>query len=307
MKTLLLVDGHALAYRAYHALPDFKTKKGMPTSALYGFITMLLKTYEDFQPDNIIVCFDTPEATFRKKLFNKYQIQRPEMEEALKSQFPLVKDFLTKASIPYVEAPGYEADDLIGTLAKKAQKNFFILILTGDRDIVQLVNKKTQVIIPKKGLTEIYIYNEKRAEERFGVKPKQIPDVKALMGDPSDNYKGVPGVGPKTAAALIQKFGSLENLYKNIDRVESKKTKELLIKHKKQAFLGKTLATIVRSVKIDINIESCAFPGYNEKLKQFFKDMEFNSLIKRCFKKRPDKISGAKEDKKADKEQRGLF
>jgi DNA polymerase-1 len=305
MNSLLLVDGNALVHRAYHALPFFKTHEGINTNAVYGFATMLLKTTEDFKPSHVAVCFDRPEPTFRKKLLKSYQAQRPKMEDELSGQFPFIKDLLGSANIPVFEKAGFEADDLIGTIAQKAEREGFrVMILTGDRDIIQLVTKNIVVISPIKGLTEIMLYDEKSAAKKFGLPPSKISELKGLMGDASDNYKGVPGIGPKTAVNLLTQFGSVEAIYKNIDQVASDKVKNLLITHKEDALLSKKLATIMCDVAIDIDLASCKYEAYNVKLKDFFAKMQFNSLLRRYFdvKKEPEKKKNEKE-----KDQLGLF
>lgn len=291
-KTLLLIDGNALIHRAYHALPNFKTHKGIPTNAVYGFASMLLKTIDDFAPTHICVCFDTPAKTFRKELYSEYQSHRPEMEDDLSKQFPYVKEFLDSAGISHVEKPGFEADDVIGTISKKAAENDFrTYILTGDKDIVQLVDDKTFVIAPKKGLTEIMLYTEESAAERFGIPPHKIPELKGLMGDPSDNYPGVSGIGPKTASTLIMQFGSVENIYKHLSEVQSDKTRELLEKGKENAKMSQKLATIVRDVDLDIKIANYVRKPYNQSLRDFFEKVEFNSLLKRYFaSKQPEPV-----------------
>lgn len=310
MKTLLLVDGNALMHRAYHAIPDFRTRNGVATNAVYGFITMLLKTKDQFAATHIIVCFDRPEPTFRKEMLESYQAQRPHLEDSLSQQFPMAKDFLDAVGIHHYEKAGFEADDIIGTISRLAEEQKIkTLILTGDKDIMQLVDEYITVASPHKGLGELMLYDEKQSEIRLGVTPKQIPDLKGLMGDPSDNYKGVPGIGPKTAANLIKQFKTLENVYKNIDAIESNKVKELLIKHKKDAILSKQLATIIRDVDIDIDIESAHVTSYNENLKNFFIKMEFDSLLKKYFGVDKPKLENAKkeEKKKVDDNQMGLF
>lgn len=306
MSTLLLIDGNALIYRAYFALPNFKTHDELPTNAVYGFASMLYKAVDTFHPTHVVVCFDTPEPTFRNKLFADYQMQRPKIEPNLRDQFPYVKEFLVAAGIYQTEKSGFEADDLIGTIAKKANaSDYKVLIMTGDKDIFQLINAKTSVISPHKGIGEIQIYNEGEVKKRFGLTPEQIPDLKSLMGDSSDNYKGVPGIGPKTAAALIKQFGSVETLYKNINKIKNPVTKKLLIKYKKDALLSKKLAIIDCRVKIDFDIESAKFASYNENLKDFFEKMEFHSLSKRFFKRVAEEKPSKK--KKINENQTNLF
>ncbi|HLL61365.1 MAG TPA: 5'-3' exonuclease H3TH domain-containing protein [Candidatus Nitrosocosmicus sp.] len=312
-KKLLLIDGNALIHRAYHAYPSFLSYNGSPTNAVYGFATLLQKAIQNFSPHYVVVCFDRPEPTFRKKLYTNYQIQRPAPEQNLISQFQLVRDFLDAAHITRYELAGFEADDIIGTISCHLQtKNIHVLILTGDKDILQLVNEHVSVITPRKGLEDIVIYNEEAVEKRFNIKPNQIPDLKGLMGDPSDNYPGVAGIGPKTAATLINQFGSVENIYNNLDEVKNPKTKELLIKYKEDALMSKNLATILCDMKVELNIETCEFNGYGDDLKNFFEELKFKSLIPKFF----PKISVAEQkkaeqkktiEKKDPSDQMGLF
>lgn len=306
MKTALLIDGNGLIHRAYHALPPFKTKEGVQTNAVYGFATMLYKTIKDFHPSHMAVFFDTKAPTFRKKMFEQYQAQRPEVDEQLKGQFSLVKEFLRQAHISYFEKDGYEADDLIGTAAQKLKnKNFRVLILSGDKDMVQLVDEKTYFIALKKGLSSVKIYDQEEAEKEFKVRPQKMVDLKSLMGDPSDNYKGVTGVGPKTAANLINKYGSIENIYQKIDQVKNKKIRQSLIKDKENALLAKKLAKIVQDVDFDFKAADSKFEGFAEDLKDYFKKLEFKSLIKRYFEK--NKKNSSQKRKKKDSQQTSLF
>lgn len=282
--TLLIIDGNALIHRAYHALPGFKTHHGTLTNAVYGFASMLLKTIDDFSPTHVCVCFDTPVKTFRKELYAEYQSHRPEMEDELSKQFPYVKEFLENAGITHIEKAGFEADDVIGTISKRAYaQGYTTYILTGDKDIVQLVDDKTFVIAPKKGLTEIQLYTPETALERFGLPANKIPELKGLMGDPSDNYKGVTGIGPKTAATLLAQFKTVANIYDHLDEVSSPKTREMLEKGRESAFMSQKLATIVRDLELDISIDNCVRKPYNQSLRNFFEKLEFNTLLKRYF------------------------
>lgn len=300
--TLLLIDGNGLLHRSFHALPAFTMKNGQPTNAIYGFATMLYRATSDFRPTHIAVCFDTPVPTFRKKIFKEYQIHRPKMKDELKSQIPYVKEFLETAHISYFEKEGYEADDVIGTIVKKVNGKMRTLILTADRDMMQLVNESTYVITPQKGLSEIGVYTIEKTIQKFLVAPSQIPDLKSLTGDPSDNYKGADGIGPKTAAQLLIRFKTLKGIYDHIDDIASERIKKSLIQHKDHALLSQRLATIINDVLVDFHIEKCYFEGYNETLKTFFLTMEFHTLIKRFFP-----TVKKKKEKKDDKKQLGLF
>lgn len=305
MKTTLLIDGNAIMHRAFHALPPFKTSTNIPTGAVYGFLSMLNKSITDFKPTNVIVLFDTPVKTFRKKMYEKYQAQRPSMDDDLKVQFPNIKEGLDAAGIVHVEKEGFEADDLIGTLSHRlAGKNSRVLIISGDRDILQLVDKNILAVTPQIGFSNIKIYDEGGVIEKFGIKPNQIPDFKALAGDPSDNYSGAKGIGPKTAAKLISEFGTVENLYKKIDKVESEKIRSILKSDKKHILLSKKLATIVKDVSIDFAEDKSHFTFFNEDLKDYLKKYQMSSLIKRFFA--GNKPEEPKKEEKKEK-QIGLF
>lgn len=293
METLLLIDGNALMHRAYFALPDFKTKSGTPTNAIYGFFTMLDRAIQDFRPDYLTVCFDTPKPTFRKKIFKEYQIQRPKMTQELGIQFPLVKQLLEKGGIFHEEKEGYEADDVIGSITKTVKNpNLKVLILTGDKDIMQLIDGNVYVITPQIGFSKTKIYDHHGVLEKFGVEPEQIPDLKALAGDPSDNYPGAKGIGPKTASKLIQEFHSIENLFRNLESIKDEKLKKILKKNKKNILLCKKLAQLVTNVKITFRKESAKFHGFKKELKDGLLAFEMRSLAERFFgepKKEPQK------------------
>lgn len=250
MPKLVLLDGHAILHRAYHALPPT-----IKNNAIFGFMTMLLRVLSDLKPEYLAVAFDRPEANFRQQQYTAYQGKRPEMEGNLSDQIPLVHDLLTSLKIPYFEVPGFEADDCIGTLA--GQYDGETIIVTGDRDMLQLVNGHVKVCVPVKGLSETKIYDSKAIEEEFGVKPSQWVDVKALKGDASDNYPGVRGIGPKTAQDLIKKFGTLEELYKNLGKVEPKTAKKLA-EGAEDAGMAKKLATIVTDVPVHLDLDKAA-------------------------------------------------
>lgn len=310
MDTLLLVDGNAIMHRAYHALPPFKTKSGLPTNAAYGFFTMLYRTIQDFNPQYVTICFDTPKPTFRKKLFKKYQVHRPKMENDLGVQFPLVKDLLEKAGVYHEEKPGFEADDVIGSIAHHAKKNHLkVLILTGDKDIMQLIDDHVYTITPQIGFNKSKIYDRKEVIEKFGVQPEQIPDFKALAGDSSDNYPGAKGIGPKTASNLIKEYHSVENLLRNIDKLPEK-IKKTVTKYKKNILLSKKLAQIITDMKIRFNLESAKFAGFKPELKDSLLKLEMYSLASRFFSDKKiaeQKAKKAKKKHEADSSQIGLF
>lgn len=310
MQTLLLIDGNAIMHRAYHALPPFKSADGTPTNVVYGYLSMLNKVVVDFKPDYLISCFDTPKPTFRNKLFKNYQIQRPKIENEFIVQIPLVKRALDVAGIERMEKDGYEADDLIGTITRIFEINKFrVVILTGDKDIFQLITTNVFVAAPQLGLANIKIFDKSEVEKKLDVSPNQIVEYKALAGDPSDNYPGASGIGPKTASKLIHQFGTVENIYENIDKVESEKVKEILKKEKDSVYLSKKLATIMTDVDVDLDIEKLKFKSFDKKLIDFLTQYQMNTLTKRIFnvkevEKKEDPPAGGK---KAKPDQIGLF
>lgn len=306
MQTLLLIDGNAIMHRAYHALPPFKSADGTPTNVVYGYLSMLNKVVVDFKPDYLISCFDTPHPTFRNKLFKKYQSQRPKIDDDFIIQIPLVKQSLDAAGIERLEKDGFEADDLIGTITRIFEKNNYrVVILTGDKDIFQLITDNVFVAAPQLGLANIKIFDKSEVEKKLDVAPNQIIEYKALAGDPSDNYPGASGIGPKTASKLIHQFGTVDNIYKNLDKVESEKIKEVLEKEKDSVFVSKKLATIMTDVDIDINIEKLKFKSFNKKLIDFLTQYQMNTLIKRIFSEK--EIEKKEEVKKEKADQIGLF
>lgn len=283
MKKVLIIDGHAIIHRAYHALPPLTAKDGTPTNAVHGFFSMMHKAIMDLKPDDVIVCFDTPTPTFRKKLYEGYQAKRPDMASDLSVQIPRIKELLDAAHITRLEQGGFEADDIIGTIAERLKGTMDILILTGDRDILQLVDNHVHVVMPKIGLSSITEYSTEAVIEKFSVKPEQIPDLKALAGDASDNYSAIKGLGPKTAVKLIDQFSTVEKLYEHIDQLKDEKLKAKLVEHKETVLLFKTIATIRRDVEIDIPERTVALVPFSEDLKAEFERYQFKSLYKKFF------------------------
>lgn len=299
MNTLLLIDGNAIMHRAYHALPPFKSKDGTPTNIVYGFLSMLHKVINDFKPEYLASVFDTPKPTFRNKIFKDYQIQRPKIEDDFIVQIPLVKKALDSAGVYRLEKDGYEADDLIGTISRFFEKNKFrVIIVSGDKDIFQLIDENVYVAAPQLGLANIKIFNQEEVEQKLDVAPKQIIDYKALAGDPSDNYPGARGIGPKTASKLIHQYKTIDDIYKNLDKIDSEKVRMILEKEKDNVYLSKKLATILTDVEINMDIEKLKFKGFNNNLKEFLLKYQISSLAKRMFegsvkktpKKKPDQI-----------------
>ena len=254
-KKLVLIDGNALLYRAFYALPPLTNSKGTPTGAVYGFTRMLMKLLQERQPQYIACAFDKGKKTFRHRKFEDYKANRPSMPEELVMQIPLVKEVLEAFRIPIFEDEEYEADDLLGTLAKKGEeKGLRVEILTGDKDVFQIISPSIYILRPKKGITETHLFNEEEVKKEFGISSSQIVDFLSLAGDSSDNIPGVPGIGPVTAKGLIQKFNTLENLLDNLEELPSKK-RDLLRKYIPQAKLSKKLATIITTIPLKINLE----------------------------------------------------
>jgi len=283
VKKLILIDGNAILHRAYHALPPLTNKDGIVVNAVYGFFSMFLKILEDQKPDFIIVCFDRKAPTFRKELFVGYQAKRPKMSDDLIPQVKFVHEILEKAKVEIFEVDGYEADDMIGTIANQTQ-NIETMIVSGDRDLLQLVNSHVKMIAPITGLTNMIIFDEEKVEEKFGIKPEQMVDYKALVGDPSDNYPGVAGIGPKTAASLINEYGSLENIYKNLEEIKAKNPNLALklANDAEAAGLAQKLAGIVLDAPITLDIKKASLKFFDkEGLKKEFEKFGFKSLLKR--------------------------
>ena len=241
-KKLIIIDSNSIIHRAYHALPPLTTKKEELVNAVYGFLLVFFKAIREFQPDFIAATFDFPAPTFRHKKYKEYKAKRPPAPEELYQQIPKVKEVLEAFNVPIFEKEGFEADDIIGTIAHLAPKRQIIpevetIILSGDLDVLQLINPKTKIYSLRKGVKDIVLYDENLVKEKFqGLTPQQLLDFKALKGDPSDNIPGVTGIGEKTAIELIKEFGSLENLYQNLEKLKPK-LKESLLLQKEQAFL----------------------------------------------------------------------
>lgn len=299
---IVIFDGNAIMYRAFHALPPLTTKDKEPINAVYGLISMLINIVENLKPTNIIFCFDEKEKTFRNDLLPTYQSQRPDTPSDLIPQFQKARDFLKSVNIPVYSKSGFEADDVIGTLATKItyKKDLAdeVIVVTGDRDILQLVDdsKNIKLFMPIGGLSNGKIFEEKETVERLGVKPNQIPDYKALVGDASDNYFGIAGIGPKTANTLLEKYKSLDGIYEHIDEIQDK-LKEKLINGKESAYLSYKLATIVRDVPLDFRVEdSKGWDLISEKVLKLFSDYGFKTLtarIKALGKKIEDEKQGS--------------
>lgn len=274
--TIYLIDASSYIYRAYHAIRGLTNSQGFPTNAIFGFTRMLIKLIEDRKPEYLVMLFDSKGPTFRHKIFENYKANRPPMPDDLLLQIPYIKEVTQGLNLPQLELEGYEADDLIGTLATKAEEaGFSVVMVTGDKDFTQLVTDNIQIWDPMKEKTTTI----ESIRESYGLEPEQITDVMGLSGDSSDNIPGVPGIGPKTAISLIQTYGSIDNLYQKIDKITQKKQKENLIKFKDQAYLSRQLVKIDMQAPVEFNPEKFK-PGEhdNEKLSKLFKILEFRQL-----------------------------
>jgi len=293
-KKLVLLDAHAIIHRAYHALPDFTSAKGEPTGALYGTILMVTKIIEELKPDYMVACYDLPDTTFRKEAYEDYKAGRKKTDDELVHQLIRSKDIMKVFNIPIYEKAGFEADDILGTIVEQTKnKNIDIIIASGDLDTMQLIDDdKVRVYTLKKGIKDTVLYNEKAVTEKMGFSPNLISDYKGLRGDPSDNIKGIAGIGDKTATILIQKFGSIENIYKELKKDEEKfkeinSAYQILSDPQKRQqydqFGSKELAIIRRDVPIKFELlkgdwkEGVDF----EKINALLMDLGFRSLVQK--------------------------
>ncbi|SDK42677.1 DNA polymerase I [Sediminibacillus albus] len=280
---LVLIDGNSIAYRAFFALPLLNNDKGVYTNAVYGFTNMLLKILDTEKPSHILVAFDAGKTTFRHKTYKEYKGGRQKTPPELSEQFPLLKELLEAFSIPYYQLEQYEADDIIGTLAKQGeQKDWQVNVISGDKDLLQLVSDKITVSLTKKGLSDIDAYTPSFMLDKMEIRPDQIIDMKALMGDSSDNIPGIPGIGQKTAVKLLKQYDTLDNLYENIPEISGKKLKEKLEGHQADAYMSKELVTISCNSPIEIGLQDTDYSGYQaHKVSAVFKDLGFQSLLSR--------------------------
>ncbi len=285
MKKLVLIDGHSILNRAFYGVPDLTNSEGLHTNAVYGFLNIMFKILDEEKPDYLSVAFDLKAPTFRHKLFADYKGTRKPMPEELREQVPLIKEALRAMNIVIMEKEGYEADDILGTVAKRAEKEgILVSIVSGDRDLLQLATDVIKIRIPKtkKGTTEIENYNTQDVIDTYGVTPLEFIDMKALMGDTSDNIPGVPGIGEKTAGSIIAKFHSIEEAYAHIDEVTPNKARTNLNEFYEQAQLSKTLATIDVNAPIEYDFSKAVIDDmFTKEAYQLFKRLEFKSIISR--------------------------
>ena len=293
----MIIDGNAIIHRSFHALPPtLRTKDGMLVNAVYGFSSFLLKAWKELKPDFIVLTLDMKGPTFRHLKYKEYKATRVKAPDDLYAQIPLVEKVATAFNIPIFKLSGWEADDLIGTISKVADKDVEKIIVTGDMDTMQLVEKNTKVFAMGRGLSESVLYDEAKVRERYALNPDQMIDYKGLRGDPSDNIPGVRGIGEKTATILLQEFDTLDNLYKklqisprpelgtkaNLKSPISDRIKNLLLEHKEEAFLSKDLATIDRNAPIEFDLEKCRAKNFDiQNVSQIFSELEFKSLLPR--------------------------
>ncbi len=279
----MIIDGNALIHRSFHALPPLTTKTGEIINAVYGFTSVLIKALREFKPEYVVLTLDRKEKTFRHKQFAGYKATRVKAPDELYAQIPRVKEIARGFNIPIFELAGFEADDLIGTLASLVDGAVEKIIVTGDMDTLQLINGHTKVYTMKRGLTDSMIYDEKAVKQRYGLEPGQMIDFKALRGDPSDNIPGVKGIGEKTAIELLQAFKTLDNVYLNIKSGKIRdRIRELLIQYKDNAYMSKDLATIKRDAEIDFDLKNARFGQFDqEKLGKLFNELDFKSLLPR--------------------------
>lgn len=283
---LVIIDSNALLHRAWHAVPPLKNKEGITVNAVYGYTSLLLNIIKEIKPDYIIASFDLAGKTFRHEQYKEYKAQRVRQADEFYNQIPIAKDVLKAFNIPILTKEGFEADDVIGTLSVEAFKKYPDIkttIITGDLDALQLVNDRVEVLTLKRGFNDTIIYDEVAVKERYGLKPKQLIDLKAIQGDSSDNIKGVRGIGQKGASDLIIEFGSLENVYKNIDSPKIKeRTQKLLKEQKAEALESKELVTIVTDVPLEWSLEAAKFSDFDsEKVYKIFQKLDFKSLLNR--------------------------
>ncbi|HEU65681.1 MAG TPA: DNA polymerase I, partial [Chloroflexi bacterium] len=281
---LLLFDGNALVHRAFHALPPLtQPRTGELVNAVYGFASTLLKVFADFKPTHWAVAFDRPAPTFRHDMFEEYKAQRPATPEELKSQMKKVHRLVEAFHIPVFEMDGFEADDVLGTLSKQAdEQGIETIIVTGDNDMLQAVLPRVKALAPRRTFTDTILYDEEAVKQKYGVKPDQLADFKALVGDVSDNIPGLPGVGEKTATKLLQQYGSLQGIYDHLEEITPGRLQNTLREYRDQAFRNKELSTIVKDVPIELNLETCQVSHYDrDEVAGLFRELEFSHLLPR--------------------------
>lgn len=328
MGKLLLVDGSALLHRAYHAYPPLTTKSGQVVGAVYGVVSMLISALEEIAPEQVVVAWDLPKPTFRHEKYVAYKAQRAKADEEMVEQIPTVKEVIRAMGLVQLAEEGYEADDIIGSLAvqatnekhqilnpksqtsaksqikKNSKQKTEVIILSGDMDLTQLVTEKVKMLSPARGRQPAKLYGPEEVREKLGIEPKQVVDYKALVGDSSDNIPGVRGIGPKTAQSLLEEYETLEKIYENLDSI-SERVREKLAKGKEGAFLSQELARIVTEMKLEVDNKAIVYEGLErEELKKMLEELNFKSLARRVFKEELLASSGRI---RVDERQLGMF
>lgn len=290
---LMLIDGNSLLFRAFYALPLLHTREGIFTNGIYGFLTMFNRVLAQENPDYLVVAFDKDRRTFRSESYESYKANRSRPPDELMGQFDLVRQVISALGYKWMEVAGFEADDIIGTLSRKAEaEGLEIVIVTGDGDTLQLVSDHTRVLMTRKGISEVEVFTPEQVVAKWEVEPAKMIEIKALMGDASDNIPGVPGIGPKTAIKLIKEYGSLDNLYENLAGVNNAKLKEKLAEFKEQAYLSRHLATIVRDMDLECEWQSfCPASMNREAVVGLYKMLEFTSLLNNLPQSDPESLA----------------
>ncbi len=284
---ILLIDTNSIIHRAFHALPPLKTKDGDPGGAVYGSLLAFFKILADFSPNYIVAVFDSPGKTFRHEYYKKYKAHRPKAPDELISQIKMVQKVFSEIGLEIVAREGYEADDIVGSIANNVPENIEVIIATGDLDILQLATEKVKVYTLKRGVKDSVLYDKEKVAEKYeGLSPERIPDIKALKGDASDNIPGVEGVGEKTAVKLIKKFSNIETIYSLLDKEEKlegfgENIIKKLKKDKEKAFLSKKLATIDKDSFSSFQLSDFSFKKNSEKIRDVLQELGFNTLAKR--------------------------
>ncbi|MGI6525877.1 MAG: DNA polymerase I [Caldicoprobacterales bacterium] len=298
-KTVMVIDGNSLLHRAFYAIPILSNKKGIYTNAVYGFLNMLFKVIQDYKPYSLAVAFDRKAPTFRHLAYEDYKGTRQKAPEELVPQFDLIREVLLQMGIPIFELDGYEADDILGTASQSCgNQEHHVLLVTGDKDALQLVSENTEVLLTRKGISDIHRYDEGELTKEFGLTPEQLIDMKGLMGDTSDNIPGVPGIGPKTAIKLLKEYGTLENVLANTENMNGNKIRENLTIYRQHALLSKDLATIHRDIPIDCSILSQPLNiTKTPELRKLLLDLELSTIIERLEMEASETLKAIDRDK----------
>ena len=278
---MLIIDGNSLMHRAFYALPSLTNRDGLHTNVIYGFVNMINKLIEQYEPKYIAIAFDRKEPTFRHKEYPEYKAKRLKMPEDMAEQIPYLKEVIDAMNIKRIEVEGYEADDIIGTISKLSDaEGISTFIVTGDRDAFQLITENVHVLMTKKGISEMEEYDKDKLLSQYEINPEQVIDLKGLMGDASDNIPGVPGVGEKTALQLLKQFKNIEEILENTEKIKKNKVRQNIETNRDIALLSKKLATIVTDVPLEITIEDLKYkePDYDA-LVELYSMLDFRSLI----------------------------